>query len=142
MLPGMFPLGAFMVEPSGKLTFRAPASSAGFSFVWRGRRFSALLGQGGVSLTGVLGQIPSSAMGGQAREAAFVALRSLPRLLPTGWTLKLTSDHRIQIKTTQEMEWPAFATDLMLPLVTFLLRLAPYMDLMDEMKLGPAGKGK
>jgi len=58
--------------------------------------------------------------------------------LPSGWALRLTPDHRIQIKATENMEWPAHATDLIVPLVRFLLRLAPYLDLMDESELGPA----
>ncbi len=137
MLPGAFPLGPFVVEESGKLTFRAPDSVPGFSFIWRGRRFSAALSRGSVSLTGSLGQVPSTANGPAKREAALGVLRSLPRALPTGWALRLTPDHRIQIKAVEPMEWPANATDLILPLVRFLLRLAPYLDFMDEAELGP-----
>ncbi len=138
MLPGAFPLGPFIVEGSGRLTFRSPERGAGFSFIWRGRRFSAALTHGTIALTGVLGLVPSSAAGPGKREAALASLRSLPRLMPSGWALRLTPDHRIQIKATEAMEWPAHATDLLLPLVQFLLRLAPYLDLMDESQLGPA----
>jgi hypothetical protein len=138
VLPGAFPLGPFVVEETGKLTFRAPGDTASFSFIWRGRRFSAALVNGSVALTGVLGLVPSSASGPGRREAALAALRALPRALPTGWALRLTPDHRIQIKALEGMEWPAHATDLMLPLVRFLLRLSPYLDLMDEAELGPA----
>jgi hypothetical protein len=138
VLPGAFPLGPFIVEESGKLTFRSPERGAGFSFIWRGRRFSASLAQGSISVTGVLGLVPSSAAGPGKRENALASLRVLPRALPSGWALRLTPDHRIHIKAAEPMEWPAHATDLMSPLVQFLLRLAPYLDLMDEAQLGPA----
>jgi len=138
VLPGAFPLGPFIVEESGKLGFRSPANGAGFSFAWRGRRFSATLGDASISLTALVGLVPSSAHGTERREAALAALRALPRALPAGWAMRLTSDHRIQIKAVEGMAWPAHATDLMLPLVRFLLCLGPYLDLMDESHLGPA----
>jgi hypothetical protein len=139
VLPGAFPLGPFIVEESGRLSFRSPDHTAGFSFAWRNRRFSALLTEGTVSLTGALGKVPSSAEGPARREAALALLRALPRALPRGWALRLTADHRIQIKATEPMAWPAHATDLMQPLIRFLLRLAPYLDLMDEEAVQPAG---
>jgi hypothetical protein len=139
VLPGAFPLGPFIVEESGRLSFRAPDQTAAFSFAWRNRRFSARLLEGTVALTGALGKVPSSAAGPARREAALALLRALPRALPQGWALRLTADHRIQIKATEPMAWPANATDLMLPLVRFLLRLAPYLDLMDEAELQPSG---
>ncbi len=138
MLPGSFPLGPFIVEESGQLVFRSPDGVAGFSFIWHGRRFSAAMTHGSVSLTGVLGLVPSSANGPARRESALAILRALPRTMPARWALHLTPDHRIQVKVTQALTWPLNATDLMVPLVRFLLRLAPYLDLMDEAELGPA----
>jgi hypothetical protein len=139
LLPGAFPLGPFIVEESGRLSFRSPDQSAGFSFAWRDRRFSALLQEGRVVLTGCLGKVPSTALGPARREAALVLLRALPRLLPRGWALRLTPDHRLQIKAAEPMAWPAHATELIQPLVRFLLRLAPYLDLLDESGLRGAG---
>ncbi len=139
MLAGGVPLGPFIVDHGGRLSFRSVETSAGFSFSWRGRRFSALLKQGSVGLTGVLGQVPSSASGAARREAAFAAARALPRYLPTGWALTLTPDHRLQIKAEETMAWPADVTALIVPLVHFLLRMAPYLDLMDDADLGPFG---
>ncbi len=139
MLPGAFPLGPFIVEESGRLSFRSPDHTAVFSFAWRNRRFSARLLEGTVSLTGALGKVPSSAAGPARREAALALLRALPRAVPRGWALRLTPDHRIQIKATEPMAWPAHATDLMQPLVRFVLRLTPYLDLMDEAELQPGG---
>ncbi len=140
MLPGAFPLGPFIVDEGGKLGFRSPETGATFSFIWRGRRFSAGLRHGSIELAGVLGSVPSSASarGAGRRSAALAALRTLPRALPRGWALRLTPDHRIRIEAAETMEWPAHATDLIVPLVRFLLRLAPTLDLLDENELGPA----
>jgi hypothetical protein len=138
MLPGAFPLGPFIVEESGKLTFRTPGNGANFSFHWRGHRFSAVLAQQRVALTGTLGQVPSSATGAGKRQSTLAAIKALPRLLPAGCTLHLTPNHRLQVKASEPMEWPAHATDLMVPLVRFLLTIAPTLDLLDEAGLGPA----
>ncbi len=135
---GAFPLGPFIVEESGKLCFRSPAQGADFSFAWRGRRFSVAIADGSIAVTGLLGLVPSSARGAAKRETALATLRALPRALPSGWGLRLLADHRIQIKAIESMAWPAHATDLIVPLARFLLRLAPYLDLMDESELGPA----
>jgi hypothetical protein len=137
VLPGAFPLGPFIVEESGRLSFRAPDHSAKFCFAWRGHRFSACLTEGSVALTGNLGKVPSSANGPARRQTALSLLRALPRSLPKGWALLLTPDHRIKIEATEQMAWPAHATDLMQPLVRFLLRLAPYLDIMEEAELSP-----
>ncbi len=138
MLPGAFPLGPFVVEESGRLSFRAPDHSAGFCFAWRGRRFSAELKEGTVALTASLGKVPSTANGPARRQTALSLLRALPRSLPKGWALRLTPDHRIQIEAIEPMAWPAHVTDLMQPLVRFLLRLAPYLDLMEEAEIQPS----
>jgi len=135
VLPGAFPLGPFVVEESGRLSFRTPGHSAAFCFAWRGHRFSARLQEGTVALTGNLGKVPSTANGPERRQTALNLLRALPRSLPKSWALLLTPDHRIQIKATEPMAWPAHATDLMQPLVRFLLRLSPYLDLMEEADL-------
>jgi hypothetical protein len=50
VLRGAFPLGPFIVEDSGRLTFRAPERAASFSFAWRNRRFAAEITEGTVSL--------------------------------------------------------------------------------------------
>ncbi len=136
MLPGAFPLGPFIVEESGRLSFRSKEDGAGISFHWRGRRFSARLGDGGIAFTVILGQVPSSASGPGKREQALAALRGLPRVLPAGWTVHLTPNHRIQLRSAEQMAWPAHLTDLMWPLVRFVLTLAPTLDLLDEAGLG------
>jgi hypothetical protein len=138
VLSGAFPLGPFIVEESGRLSFRAPDHTARFCFAWRGHRFSAELKEGAVVLAGSLGTVPSSANSPARRHTALSLLRALPRSLPKGWALLLTPDHRIKIEATEQIAWPAHATDLMQPLVRFLLRLAPYLDLMEEAEVRPS----
>jgi hypothetical protein len=136
VLPGAFPLGPFLVEESGKLTFRSPHQEAALSFVWHGRRFSARIVPGRIKLSSVIGHIPSSASGAHRRKPALMCLRELPPLLPAGWALRLSADHRVHVDVMEPMGWPAHATDLMLPLLRFLLQLGPYLDLLDESELG------
>ena len=138
MLSGGFPLGPFMVEEDGRLAFRAGERQAGFSFQWRGRAFAVALNGRRMELSGVLGLVPSSARNRAAREAAFVLLRALPRGLPAGWGLRLMPDHRIRILAEEGLAWPANMSELMQPIVRFLLLAAPYLDLMDETGLAPA----
>jgi hypothetical protein len=138
MLPDMFPLGPFLVEASGRLLFRNPEVTSGFSFAWRGRRFAAVLGEGRMGLSGVLGCVPSSAAGVERRAASFAAVRALPRCLPPGWRLLLLPDHRVQVQAEETMDWPANAAAVLQPVVRFLLALAPYLDLLEESGLAVA----
>jgi hypothetical protein len=136
MLPDIFPLGPFLVEADGKLSFRREGTSPSFSFIWRERRFSAVLQTGVMRLTGVIGQVPSSAGGKERRDAALAALRMVPRLLPHRWVLRLRPDHRLLLEVEQPMDWPAHISALLQPLVGFLLAIAPYLDLVEEADLG------
>jgi hypothetical protein len=136
VLPGAFPLGPFLVEESGRLTFRSPNQEAALSFMWHGRRFSARIVPGRINLTSIIGNVPSTAAGPHRRQPALGCLRALPSVLPPGWAIRLTPDHRVHIDVAETMDWPAHATDLMLPLLRFLLKLGPYLDLLDESELG------
>ncbi len=136
MLPGVFPLGPFLVEESGKLTFRSPNQEAALSFAWHGRRFSARIVPGRIKFSSVIGHIPSSASGAHRRQSALTCMRALPPLLPPDWSVRLSPDHRVHVDVAETMEWPAHATDLMIPLLRFLLQLGPYLDLLDESELG------
>jgi hypothetical protein len=132
MLPDIFPLGPFLVEESGRLLVKEPGSKPGFSFLWRGRRFSVALAERSMAWTAILGKVPSSATGRERREAGLAALRALPQILPSGWTLRLTADHRVQLSAETEMAWPAHVSMLMQPVVRFLLAVGPYLDLIEE----------
>jgi hypothetical protein len=132
MIPDGFPLGPFLVGEDGRLLFRSKDVRPQFRFAWRGRRFAALLSDGAMELTGVLGQVPSSGADAERRDAAFVLVRALPRCLPAGWSLLLMPDHRLQVRASRPMAWPANATALMQPVVGFLLTLGPVLDLLEE----------
>jgi hypothetical protein len=132
MIASLLPLGPFIVENSGKLSFKPPGSQACFNFSWRGRRISAELKGGEISLNTVIGRVPSSGAGAAARARVLAASRSLARAMPAGFALTLTADHRIAIASRQGLDWPATSGALMAPLVAFALRLSPYLDLFEE----------
>ena len=136
MLCSPMPLGPFLIDETGRLTFRSTAVRSAFSFLWRGRRFSAELHGEVVGITATVARVPSTAATGILRQAAFENLRNLARLLPDGWKVSLSADHHIQIDMEEPMEWPASASALLQPLVRVLLRLAPYLDLLEELGLG------
>ncbi len=135
MLSAPLPLGPFLVDETGRLRFRVAGMTPAFTFAWRGRRFGAVLEDGHVTLTSTVAQVPSTSSGTGQREEAFAAVRALPATLPALWNFRLLPDHRVQIETRQPMEWPASAPGLMQPLVDFLLGLAPYLDLLEEIGL-------
>jgi len=133
MLPTPFPLGPFLVEADGKLSFRAPQNRAVFSYLWRGRRFNAVLASGEISLAAAIGRVPSSADGRASRRLAVLNLvRALPRVMPPGLAVRLLPDHRVDILLHRALDWPANTGALITPLVQFSLAVAPYFDLFDE----------
>jgi hypothetical protein len=132
MLNDPFPLGPFIVDETGRLALRMPGCRPSFWFMWRDRRFSAVMAAGLVSLSATLGEVPSTLIGAARREDAFAALRALPRDLPRGWRLRLTPEHRIEVAADETMVWPATAASLVQPLIRFLLQLSPYLDLLEE----------
>jgi hypothetical protein len=66
------------------------------------------------------------------RQAAFAAMRALPGTLPPGWKVGLLPDHRILAEAQKPLFLPTGADDLVTELTLFLLRLAPYLDLLAE----------
>jgi hypothetical protein len=89
-----------------------------------------------LALRTVLGRVPSTGRpdgtGALPRQAAFTAMRTLPATLPRGWTVGLLPDHRILAEAQKHVRLPAGAEDLVSELALFLLRLAPYLDLLAE----------
>ena len=59
-------------------------------------------------------------------------VRSLPATLPRAWRLNLLADHRIELASEEPLDLPASAIDLVTLITQFLLALAPYLDLMEE----------
>jgi hypothetical protein len=134
-------LGPFSVDSNGRLTPSTPDRFPSFSVTWRGHVVLARLTDAGaddgtLALQAVLGRVPSTgrpdAPGKLPREAAFATLRGLQRTLPRDWKLGLRPDHRIVAETQVTLGLPTSADDLVTQLTLFLLRLAPYLDLLDE----------
>jgi len=76
--------------------------------------------------------VPSTSAGAARRAAGLELLRALPAALHPGWTLRLLPDHRIQLETEQDMEWPTTIGALMAPVIALVMDAAPVMDLLDE----------
>lgn len=140
-LDAPFTLGPFTVDADGRLAPGTPDRFPAFRVAWRGHVVQACLTTAGpaggtLALQAMLGRVPSTGRAGGAgtppREAAFAALRALPGTLPPGWTLGLLPDHRIVAEARIQIGLPASAEDLVAELTLFLLRLAPYFDLLAE----------
>jgi hypothetical protein len=136
MPPSPIPLGPFVIEPEGRLQLRGPDAKPAFFFEWQGRRVDARLGAGGVSLSMLIGRIPSSVRQSAVREQAFALIRALPGTMPEGWAVRLTPEHTIKVQAFEPMALPATIAGLVEPLVRFLLRVSPYLELIDAGGLG------
>jgi len=132
MIASPLPLGPFLVEASGHLTFRYPGIGPAFTFLWRKRCFTIKLAANTLSCSVPIGRLPSSTKGQERREAAMPLLRALGRQLPKGWHIHLLADHRIQLDTEQFLHWPSTAPALLTPVVRMALKIAPVLDLLDE----------
>jgi hypothetical protein len=135
MIASPIPLGPFLVEDGGKLTFRQKDTAPAFSFQWRGRRFSVRLADQRILFSVPVGRIPSTSAGAAKREAGVALLRALPAALPEGWKMRLLPDHRVQLETEQATEWPATVAALLTPVIALVMVVAPVLDLMDEANL-------
>ena len=136
-----FRLGPFIIDADGRLTPSGPDLFPSFRIAWRGHvvlaRMTAVGPDGGtLGLQAILGRIPSTGRGEgtgiQPRQAAFAALRALPSMMPTGWKVGLRPDHRIVTEAQINLPLPTSAENLVTELTLYLLRLAPYFDLLDE----------
>jgi hypothetical protein len=146
-----FRLGPFCVDADGRLSPGTPEMFPSFHVTWRGRGVQARLTgtgpRGGIlALRAILGRVPSTGRPeeGQAlpRRAAFAAVRTLPGTLPPGWKVELLPDHRILAEAQDHLELPTRAENLVTELTLFLLRLAPYLDLLEEgVGIEPVGEG-
>jgi hypothetical protein len=134
-------LGPFKVDREGRLAPSTPDQFPAFRVQWRRRDVTARLAssegtRGTLALEAVLGRVPSTgpmqAPATAAREAAFATLHALPRTLPPGWRLALRPDHRIALEAHIALDLPTSAASLLTEVTLFLLRLAPYLDLLAE----------
>ena len=140
-LDAPFTLGPFIVNGDGRLSPSTPDQFPSFRVAWRGHvvqaRLTAAGPEGGtLALQAMLGRVPSTGRAGRpgtlSRETAFAAVRALPHMLPPGWKLALLADHRIVAETHIKLTLPTSAEELVSELTLFLMRLAPYLDLLAE----------
>ncbi len=128
-----FRLGPFLVDNAGRLSLREPHYAPGFRFRWRERLFHALLGDGLVALSAVLGRVPSTAADPSGvRDRSFATLRGLQATLPPGWRLRLRPDHSVELLSEAVLVTPTTAPALLATVVGFVLALDPYLALLDE----------
>jgi len=64
-------------------------------------------------------------------------LRTLMSGLPQDWSVRLLPDHRPQLELETVITLPISVTNLVTELASFLLRLTPYLDVMDQAGLRP-----
>jgi hypothetical protein len=137
-----FKLGPFSVDDQGRLTPYEPASAPAFLFHWRDRVVRARLGRadadtGSLTLEAALARVCSSASAPdqEVRPRSFALLHWLERVVPQGWDVALSPDHRVLLATEVPIGLPITAAALITELTRFALDLAPYLELMDEIGL-------
>ncbi len=129
-----FTLGPFVVDRDGYLTHASADASPAFTFQWRGRLLrAAMQADGTLTLRADLGRVPSTASHRMPeRQQIFELLRALATTAPAGWHVFLLPDHRAVLDATIRLPDPMTAAGLLTAITAFLLRLAPYLDLVDE----------
>jgi hypothetical protein len=140
-----FRLGPFMVDSAGRLSPGDPEAAPAFLFRWRGRAVRARLaeasaGNGRLRLQTTVGRVPSTASTPDQtlRPRGFALLRWLGKSVPAAWRVQLLADHRVWLETETRIALPITAATLITEITSFLLELAPYLDLLDE--TGVAGQ--
>lgn len=142
-------LGPFKVDRSGLISPASPALLPRFCVNWRRRLVQARLQQsdpadtstGTLELLSHVGRVPSTgrrSMAVHERDSALTLLRHLPRLLPQGWTMRLTADHCVLIEAQASLVLPISAIGLVTQLSAYLLSLNPYLDALDDGFIGGA----
>jgi hypothetical protein len=137
-----FKLGPFAIDAEGRLTPYEPASAPAFLFRWHDRVVRARLGRadadtGRLTLQMALARVRSSASATDEalRPRSFMLLHWLERSVPHGWRMALTADHYVWLATDMAVALPITAAALLTEIACFVLDLAPYLDLMDEVGL-------
>jgi hypothetical protein len=140
-----FMLGPFSVDAAGRLAPGSPTAMPAFLFRWRGRVVRARLGAAGpgrgrLMLRCIPGRVPSTARVVKGvREQGFAALHWLRADLPPRWALGLLPDHRVLLEAQADIAVPITAIGLVAELVGFVLALAPYLELLEELGVAPTG---
>ena len=136
-----FKLGPFTVDQTGRLSPLAPDVPPVFLFRWHDRLVRARLAQQpepseGLALLAeiALGRVPSTAgiYDETVRPRSFALVRWLGRVVPTGWHLYLSPDHRIWLEVETPIGTPITAAALLTRVTCLALKLGPFLDLLDE----------
>lgn len=134
-----FKLGPFSVDAAGRLTPNPLDTQPVFLFRWRGRVVRAQVAQaqpseGRLNLQTTIGRVPSTAstIDDTLRPRGFALLHWLPRSVPQEWRVALLADHRVRLVSDAQIGLPITAAALITEITQFLLRLGPYLDLLDE----------
>lgn len=136
-----FKLGPFTVDAEGRLSPCQPGAAPAFLFRWHGRVVRSRLAQFGTAEMGLvlqaemaLGRVPSTARvtDETERPRSFALLRWLTRVMPAGWRVRLSPDHRVWLEAETPIGLPITAAALVTQITCFALDLAPYLDLLDE----------
>ncbi|MGE0221846.1 MAG: hypothetical protein AB7F35_16880 [Acetobacteraceae bacterium] len=139
-----FFLGPFLVDQEGRLSPRNPEAPPNFLFQWHDRVIRASLeagsDEGVLRISAVLGRVPSTATeSGITRSQVFDVVRGLAGTVPSDWRLGLLPNHRVMLQAHCPVALPITATGLLTQITSFLLRLSPYLELVDETGLRPGG---
>jgi hypothetical protein len=134
-----FKLGPFSVDSEGRLSPCGPETTAAFLFRWHNRLVRARIDQangetGRLTLQVTLARVRSSASTPDEtlRPRSFALLHWLERTTPSTWRVTLLPDHRVWLETDALIGLPITAAALITEMTRFALKLAPYLDLMDE----------
>jgi hypothetical protein len=132
-------LGPFLVDRDGVLHACDPARPAGFGFRWRGRRIRAeLQADARLRLSVLAGHVPFTAEAAPLRPGVFAALAALRAEADEGWRVGLTPGHGVLVEAVEDLGAPATVSRLIAAATRFVLRLAPCLDLLDEVGTRPA----
>ena len=149
-------IGPFSVDTNGGLSPRDGKNFPSFQVTWRNCRVAAVMRQAettqdgpALALSVIVGAVPSTAGDdpdlAQARRVRVLgALRCLPGLTPPGWQVQVRADHRVAVAADIQLRLPVRAVSLIGAITGFLIALAPYLDMLDELGLAgaaPAGAG-
>lgn len=137
-----FPLGPFMVEPSGRLSPTEEGIFPAFTVLWRGNPVHVAMARrdgniGMLALQLTAGRVCSTAADAPTRsqsrrECSFATLRALTDLLPPGWQIGLAADHGVRMVAEMPLEMPASANALISVVTEALLTAGPYLDVLEE----------
>ena len=134
-----FRLGPFSVDRDGRLSPTDPAASPAFLFRWRNRVVHSRLAQsdaatGRLTLQTTLARVTSTAATTDEllRPRSFALLRLLSGTVPANWRVSLLPDHRVWLETDAPIDLPITAAALLSRITSFVLELAPFVELLDE----------